>query len=209
MFQRWRSQAAVVYRLPALILSLCVTCLAQDVSAQERRLDLFPVWPISLDAIVRSQTFAPKERVLEGQIGMTALRYGDLEARMTYRLFNSRSAEFNTTQHTIFANPRWNNFIDVLDWPANRPFNRTLRRFLFGPLQDQVVPYVGVLGGMVLPGPSHDVPGLFYGGNVGLRFLLTGGASLDVSLEYNRYELQFEERAGLAQRWQMLIGIRF
>jgi hypothetical protein len=195
--------------LAGIVLFVGFTLNLPQAPAQEQRLDIFPIWPIGLDAILRQQTFAPKERVAEGQIGITALRYGDLEVRGNYRLFNSRTPEFTTTQHTLFVNPRWNNWIDLLDWPPGRPINRMLRRFLFGPLQDQVVPYVGLLGGMILPGPGHHAPGYFYGANTGLRFLLTRGASLDVSLEYNRYDVAFEDRSGTAQRWQMLIGIRF
>jgi hypothetical protein len=195
----------MAWLLTAAALSLW---LAVPTWAQENILKIFPVKPISLDAIVREQTFAPKEGAIEGQVGMTALQYNDLEVRTAYRLFNRNTPEFNTTQHTFFVNPRWNNFIDILDFPARRPINRVLRHLLWGPLEDQVVPYLGALAGFVLPGPGHST-GYFYGANVGARFLLTRGASLDVSLEYDRYEVEFEETGGLAQRWQMLVGIRF
>ena len=62
---------------------------------------------------------------------------------------------------------------------------------------------------MVLPGPSRDHPGRFYGGQVGTRFLLTRGVSLDVSVEYSRLQIQFEDEARESRRWLLTVGIRF
>ncbi|HJU05783.1 MAG TPA: hypothetical protein VJ692_11585 [Nitrospiraceae bacterium] len=177
--------------------------------AQEEKVSILPIWPLNFDVVISDQTFAPKERAIELQAGFTALWYRNLEVRAQYRFFDLRDEEFDTTQHFLFLNPRWNNFIDLLDFPAKRPINRIIRHALFGPLEDQVVPYVGGLIGMALPGPGRDHPGRFYGGQIGTRVLLTRGVSLDVSATYTRFAIEFQDEARDSQRWLLTVGIRF
>jgi len=180
-----------------------------ETRAQEEAVRILPIRPLNFDAIVRDQTFTPKERAVELQAGFTALWYRDLEVRAEYRFLDVRNEADNLTQHIIFINPRWNNFIDILDFPARRPINNLIREVLFGPLKHRVVPYLGALGGMVLPGPDNDHPGRFYGGQLGTRFLLTQGISLDLSVEYSRFRSQVHEEQNEARRWLFTVGIRF
>lgn len=193
----------------SLMFLLVYWLLGRDANGQERTADVFPIRPLSFDAIVRDQTFAPKERAIELQAGFTALWYRDVEVRSVYRFLDLHTEHEDVTQHIIFLNPRWNNFIDVLDFPARHPINRTIRHILFGPLEHRVVPYLGAMGGMVLPGPQNDHPGRFYGGQIGTRFLLTQGVSLDLSLEYSRFRTQTDSQQEEAERWLVTIGIRF
>ena len=71
-----------------LLLSLVSSLLAQPAFAQRETLDLLPLWPLNFDAIIRDQTFAPKERAIELQAGFTALWYRDLEVRTVYRFLD-------------------------------------------------------------------------------------------------------------------------
>jgi hypothetical protein len=192
-----------------IIRALSIVIVALPFATGAEQVDVLPIRPLSFDAIIRDQTFAPNERAIELQTGFTALWYRDLEVRAVYRFLDLHSETEDVTQHIVFLNPRWNNFIDVLDFPSRHPINQIIRHVLFGPLQHRVVPYLGGVGGMVLPGPQNDHPGRFYGGQVGARFLLTAGVSLDVSLEYSRFATQVEDRSDEAQRWLMTIGIRF
>ena len=195
-------------RIRLLVFAFLILALSPVVSNADT-VDVLPIRPVSFDAILRDQTFAPKERAIELQAGITALWYRDLEVRTVYRFLDLHAENENVTQHIVFLNPRWNNFIDVLNFPSGHPINEIIRDVLFGPLQHRVVPYLGGVGGMVLPGPQNDRPGRFYGGQIGARFLLTEGVSLDVSLEYSRFATQIEERSEEAQRWLMSVGIRF
>lgn len=193
-------------RLAAILLFLLYV---HEARAQEEAVKILPIRPLNFDAIVRDQTFSPKERAVELQAGFTALWYRNLEMRAEYRFLDVHNESENLTQHIIFLNPRWNNFIDILDFPAHRPINNLIREALFGPLKHRVVPYVGALGGMVLPGPDNDHPGRFYGGQLGTRFLLTQGISLDLSVEYSRFRSHVHEEQNEARRWLFTIGIRF
>jgi hypothetical protein len=190
--------------LAALLWSVAVTA-----CAQEAVLEWFPIRPISFDAVLRQQTYGPDDREMTVQAGVTALRYGNLEVRGVFRHFSLHTQEFKTDQNTLFLNPRWNNFIDVLDFPAHRPFNRLIRHALFGPLEDRAVPYLGVLAGAVVPGPGASAPGHFLGGQLGVRFPLAFGVSFDVALEYSQFGVDFRGEAGQAQQWVMTTGIRF
>jgi len=191
------------------VIFLGVTVLPITVSAQVETASILPIRPLSFDAIVRDQTFAPKEHAIELQAGLTAFWWRDLEVRTVYRFLDLHSEADNVTQHIVFFNPRWNNFIDILDFPASNPINQLLRHAFFGPLEHRVVPYLGGVGGMVLPGPNNDRPEAFYGGQLGVRVLLTEGISLDVSLEYSRFRTQVDDENDEVQRWLMTIGIRF
>jgi hypothetical protein len=176
--------------------------------AQEAVLD-FPIRPFNVDVMLRQQTFAPDDREIGVQLGITALRYGNIEVRAIYQFFSIHSHEFSTDQHSVFLNPRWNNFIDLLDFPTHRPISRLIRHILFGPLEDRAVPYLGLLAGGVLPGPGNHAPGHLIGGQVGVRFPVAQSLSVDISVQYSQYGVDFRGEAGQAQQWVFLTGVRF
>jgi hypothetical protein len=194
---------------------LCViTVLASPFPAvtawtQEALLDVLPVKPINLDVAIRKQTFAPKDREIGIQAGFTALHYGNLEVRTLYQFFSISAREFSTDQHSILLNPRWNNFIDILDFPKGMPINRVIRHVLFGPLEDRAVPYLGGLAGVVLPSSGNDEAGHVVGGQIGVRFPVAHGIAVDFGFQYTQYRIDFQEQRGLAQQWVFLTGVRF
>ncbi|MBH0205337.1 MAG: hypothetical protein HP498_05885 [Nitrospira sp.] len=151
-----------------------------------------------------TQTF----RVLAVQAGFTALRYGSLEVRTVYQYYSHHTQTFTTDQHSLYLNPRWNNFIDVLDFPRHKPINRIIRHLLFGPLEDRAVPYVGALLGGTLPGRDDLSPGYLYGGQVGVRFPVAQGVSVDMGFQYSRFEIDFKSKSDLTDQWLFTIGIR-
>jgi len=178
------------------------------VSAQEAILE-FPIRPFNVDVMLRQQTFAPDDREIGVQVGITAIRYGNLEIRAIYQYFSLQAQEFQTDQHSVFLNPRWNNFIDILDFPSHKPLNRIIRHLLFGPLEDRAVPYIGLLAGGVLPGPGNHAPGHLIGGQVGVRFPVARSLSVDIGVQYTQYGVDFRGEAGQAQQWVFLTGVRF
>lgn len=200
-----RSRGATL-RTAAILVTLLASVPAR---AQEALLELFPIKPINLDVAVRKQTFAPKDREIGIQAGLTALHYGNLELRALYQFFSIATQEFTTDQHSVLINPRWNNFIDVLDFPKGMPINRIIRHVLFGPLEDRAVPYVGGLGGVVLPSSGNDEPGHVVGGQVGVRFPVAHGIAVDFGFQYTQYRIDFQQERGLAQQWVFLSGVRF
>jgi hypothetical protein len=177
--------------------------------AQEAVLELFPIRPINFDVALRQQSFAPTDREVTLQAGITALRYGDGELRTVYQYFSIHTQEFKTDQHALFLNPRWNNVLDLLDFPKSMPLNRILRHLLFGPLEDRAVPYVGALLGSVVSDENRSSPGLLYGGQVGVRFPVARGISLDLSLQYTQFEVSFRGQSGESQQWLFLTGVRY
>ena len=179
-----------------------------SVFAQQAVLE-FPIRPFNVDVMLRQQTFAPDDREIGVQVGITALRYGNLEVRTIYQYFSIHTQEFRTDQHSVFLNPRWNNFIDILDFPKHKPLNRIIRHLLFGPLEDRAVPYVGLLAGGVLPGPGNNAPGHLIGGQVGVRFPVARSLSVDIGVQYTQYGVDFRGEAGQAQQWVFLTGVRF
>ena len=189
-----------------MILSLLIPARA---TGQEAILQLLPIRPFSFDVALRQQTFAPDDREITIQAGITALRYGNLEVRTTYQFFSIHGQGVTTDQHSLYLNPRWNNFLDVLDFPKAMPINRLIRHLLFGPLEDRAVPYVGLLGGGVMPGPGHSAPGHLYGGQVGVRFPVARGISLDLGLQYTQYGIDFRGEGGQSQQWLFLTGFRY
>lgn len=196
------------------ILNLCLTVwlLASPAMAQDALLEWFPIRPVNFDAVFRQQTFGQNDREITVQAGITALRYGDIEVRGLYRYFSLHSLEstgVKTDQHAILFNPRWNNFIDILDFPKGAPINRTIRHVLFGPLEDRAVPYIGLLAGTNIPGNGPSSPGHFIGGQLGVRFPLALGVSLDIAVEFSQFELYFQGDSREAQQWVMTTGIRF
>ncbi len=177
--------------------------------AQEATLEMLPIRPFSFDVALRHQTFGPDDREIGIQAGFTALRYGELEVRAIYQFFSVHSEEFKTDQHSVYLNPRWNNFIDVLDFPKQRPLNRIIRHVLFGPLEDRAVPYLGLLAGGTAPGPGHNAPGHLIGGQVGARFPVARGLAVDIGLQYTQYGIDFRGEGGQAQQWLFTTGVRF
>lgn len=195
-----------------IVATLLWVLVPMTVLAQEALLEWFPIRPINLDVVLRQQTFAPTDREFTIQTGITALRYGDIEVRGLYRYFSLHSREFDgfeTNQHAILVNPRWNNFIDILDFPKSAPIYRTIRHILFGPLEDRAVPYVGLLGGTNFPGSGPTSPGHFIGGQLGVRFPIAFGVSLDIAVEHNRFQVHFLDETKEAQQWVITTGIRF
>jgi hypothetical protein len=132
------------------------------------------------------------------QAGLTALRYGNFEVGATYQYFAFSSREQKAELHSVYLNPRWNNFLDTLDFPSGNPINRLLRHLLFGPLEDWAVPFVGLLGGAVLTGPGNRAPSYLYGADVGARFPVGHSISLAIILGYFVYGVNFEGQGGRA-----------
>lgn len=192
-----------------LLVCLSLITISSSAVAQEALLDVLPIKPINLDVAVRKQTFAPKDREIGIQAGFTALHYGNFEMRSLYQFFSISTHEFATDQHSILLNPRWNNFVDTLDFPKGRPINRIIRHVLFGPLEDRAVPYVGGLAGVVLPSSSNDETSHVIGGQIGVRFPVTHGITVDFGFQYTQYRIDFQEQRGLAQQWVFLSGVRF
>jgi hypothetical protein len=182
---------------------------ASPLPAQEATLDVLPIRPVNFDVAFRQQTFAPNDREITLQAGVTALRYGDGEVRTVYQYFSVNTQDSKTDQHAVFVNPRWNNILDLLDFPKSMPLNRLLRHLLFGPLEDRAVPYVGALLGAIVSGQGGTSPGLLYGGQVGVRFPVARGISLDLSLQYTQYDVTFQGQSGVSQQWLFLTGIRY
>src|SRR5213594_1551747 len=141
--------------LSALLVAMSTLLLPLDVTGQEARLEVLPIRPFYVEVALR-QTFAPDGREVGVQAGFTALRYGDLELNGTYQYFGFLSKEHKSDLHSVYVNPRWNNFLDILDFPSRKPINRLLRHLLFGPLEDRAVPFVGLLVGAVLTGPGEQ-----------------------------------------------------
>jgi hypothetical protein len=168
----------------------------------------FPLRPFNFDVSFNQRTFAPQARVIAVQTGLTALRYGPLEVRTVYQYYSHHTQTFTTDQHSLYMNPRWNNFIDLLDFPRDKPVNRIIRHLLFGPLEDRAVPYVGALFGGTLPGRDADSPGYLYGGQLGVRFPVARGVSVDMGFQYSRFEIDFKSKSDLTEQWLFTIGLR-
>ncbi|SPP66020.1 conserved hypothetical protein [Nitrospira lenta] len=178
-------------------------------SAQEALLEILPIRPFNFDVALRQQTFAPNDREVTLQAGITALRYGDGEIRAGYQYFSVHTDDFKTDQHALFLNPRWNNVLDLFNFPASMPIGRMLKHLFFGPLEDRAVPYVGALLGTVISGQGRTSPGLLYGGQTGVRFPVARGISLDLSLQFTQYDVNFRGESGQSQQWLFLTGFRY
>jgi len=171
--------------------------------------EFFPLRPFNFDVSFNQRTFAPETRVIAAQAGLTAFRYGNLEVRTVYQYYSQHTPTFITDQNSVYLNPRWNNFIDVLDFPKGNPINRMIRHVLFGPLEDRAVPYLGALIGGTIPGRDSNSPGYLYGGQVGVRFPVARGLSVDIGLQYIRLEIDFKSKSDLSEQWLFTTGIRF
>lgn len=205
-----RTQPAITRWRWAILISLLVLIIdSSQLLAQDAILEWFPIRPFNFDVSFSQRTFAPDNRVIGIQGGITALRYSDLEVRAIYQYYSNHTPTFQTDQNSLYLNPRWNNFIDILDFPKGMPINRVIRHVLFGPLEDRAVPYVGLLGGATLPGPGNTWPGHLIGGQVGVRFPVARGFSVDTTLQYSQYGIDFQGEAGQAQQWLITTGIRF
>ncbi|TKB66813.1 MAG: hypothetical protein E8D52_14080 [Nitrospira sp.] len=188
---------------------LLITAMPGEAVSQEAVLDILPLRPFSFDAAFNQQNFGPKSRLISVKGGFTALRYGPLEVRGIYQYFSLHNPIITTDQHLLYANPRWNNFIDVLDFPSSKPISRILRHVLFGPLEHRAVPYVGAMLGGTLPGRGELSPGYLYGGQIGVRFPVAQGFSVDMGLQYMRFEINAQNKSDLAKQWLFTIGLRF
>lgn len=177
--------------------------------AQEALLELLPIRPFNFDVALRQQSFAPNDREVTLQAGITALRYGDGEIRAGYQYFSIHTDDFRTDQHAIFLNPRWNNVLDLFNFPAAMPIGQILKHLFFGPLENRAVPYVGALIGTVISGQGRTSPGLLYGGQTGVRFPVAQGISLDLSLQFTQYDVNFRGESGQSQQWLFLTGFRY
>jgi hypothetical protein len=177
--------------------------------AVESTPELFPLRPFSFDVSFNQRTFAPQTRVIAAQAGLTAFRYGNLEVRAVYQYYSQHTPTFITDQNSLYLNPRWNNFIDILDFPKDYPINRMIRHVLFGPLEDRAVPYLGALVGGTIPGRDANSPGYLYGGQVGVRFPVARGFSVDIGLQYTRLEIDFKDKSNLSEQWLFTTGVRF
>ncbi|MCC6140847.1 MAG: hypothetical protein IT389_09575 [Nitrospira sp.] len=201
--------------LRGALLQLCLCAMALllltplHVHAQEALLEILPIRPFNFDIALRQQTFAPKDREVTLQAGITALRYGDGELRAGYQYFSVHTDEFKTDQHAVFLNPRWNNVLDLLNFPSSMPLGRMLKHLFFGPLEDRAVPYVGAMIGTVVSGQGRPSPGLLYGGQAGVRFPVARGISLDLSLQFTQYDVHFRGESGESQQWLFLTGFRY
>ncbi|MBD0306417.1 MAG: hypothetical protein ICV76_07685 [Nitrospiraceae bacterium] len=176
---------------------------------QEAALVILPIRPFSFDVAFSQRTFAPDNRTIGIQAGLTALRYGNLEVRAIYQYYSNHGTSFTTDQHSLYINPRWNNFIDILDFPKGTPINRVIRHVLFGPLENRAVPYIGLLAGGTFPGPGHDAPGHLIGGQIGARFPVARGLSVDMAIQYTQFGIDSQGEAGHTQQWLFTTGVRF
>jgi len=194
---------------PASVILVILLLSTLPAAAQEAVLEWFPIRPVNFDVALRQQSFAPSDREITLQAGVTALRYGDGEFRLMYQYFSVHTEDFETDQHSLFVNPRWNNIFDLLDFPKSKPLSRILRHLFFGPLEDRAVPYVGALLGGVLSVQGASSPGILYGGQAGVRFPVARGISLDLSLQYTQYQVTFQGERGESQQWLFLTGVRY
>jgi hypothetical protein len=195
----------------ALILGSIILAMAlpSHAVAGESAPEFFPLRPFNFDVSFNQRTFAPQTRVIAAQAGLTAFRYGNLEVRTVYQYYSQHTPTFTTDQNSLYLNPRWNNFIDILDFPKDYPVNRMIRHILFGPLEDRAVPYLGALVGGTIPGRDANSPGYLYGGQVGVRFPVARGFSVDMGLQYIRLEIDFKNNSGLSEQWLFTTGVRF
>jgi len=202
--RRFPTQTALICGI--IILS---TASPSNAIATESIPEFFPLRPFSFDVSFNQRTFAPELRLIAVQAGLTAFRYADFEVRTVYQYYSQHTPTFITDQNSLYLNPRWNNFIDVLDFPKDYPINRMIRHVLFGPLEDRAVPYLGALIGGTIPGRDSNSPGYLYGGQVGVRFPVARGVSVDMGLQYIRVEIDFKGRSDLSEQWLFTTGVRF
>ena len=195
----------------ALVIGIIIlkAALPSHAVAVESVPEFFPLRPFNFDVSFNQRTFAPETRVIAAQAGLTAFRYGNLEVRTVYQYYSQHTPTFITDQNSLYLNPRWNNFIDILDFPKDYPINRMIRHILFGPLEDRAVPYLGALIGGTIPGRDANSPGYLYGGQLGVRFPVARGFSVDMGFQYIRLEIDFKDKSNLSEQWLFTTGVRF
>lgn len=191
-----------------LLIGLFFLLMPSGAMGQEARLEVLPLRPFNVDIAFR-QTFTPHGREVGIQAGFTALRYGNFELGATYQYFGFASTDNTADLHSIYLNPRWNNFLDILDFPSDMPISRLLRHLLFGPLEDRAVPFVGLIGGSVLTGPGNRAPSYLYGADVGVRFPVGHSIALEFTLGYFAYGVDFEGGGGNEQQLLFITGFLF
>ena len=191
-----------------LLVGLFSLLLPMAAEGQEARLQVLPLRPFNVDVAMR-QAFTPNGRELALQAGFTALSYGNFEVGANYQYFGFAAPDNHANIHSIYLNPRWNNFIDILDFPSGWPINRMLRHLLFGPLEDRAVPFIGVIGGVVVAGPGNKAPTYLTGADIGVRFPVGHGLALEVTFGYFVYGLDFEGGSGNEQQLLFTTGILF
>lgn len=194
--------------LAVLLAGLFSLLLPMAAAGQERRLQVLPLRPFNVDITLR-QAFTPNGREVGLQAGFTALSYGNFEVGTTYQYFGFASPDLKADIHSVYLNPRWNNFLDILDFPSGWPINRMLRHLLFGPLEDRAVPFVGLIGGAVVAGPGNRAPTYLYGGDLGVRFPVGHGLALEFTFGYFVYGLDFEGTGGNEQQMLFTTGLLF
>jgi hypothetical protein len=186
-----------------------VLCASSPPEARgEERLEVLPLRPFNVDIALR-QAFTPSDREIALQAGFTALTYGNFEIGTTYQYFSLSSSTVKADVHSVYANPRWNNFLDILDFPTGKPINRLLRHILFGPLEDRAVPFVGVIGGAVVAGPGNHAPAYLYGADIGVRFPVGHSIALEFTLGYFLYGLDFEGQGSNERQLLFTTGFFF
>ena len=194
--------------LVCLGLTMCAPRTSGAAQAEGARFELLPLRPFGVDLALR-QSFTPHGREIGLQVGLTALHYANLEVRANYQYFGFAAPGHHTNVHSLYLNPRWNNFLDVLDFPSGKPLSQLLRHLLFGPLQDRAVPYVGGVLGSALTGAGNQTPTYLYGGQVGVRFPVAHSVSLDISLWFFAYGAKFEEHADPERQLLFTTGFVF
>lgn len=189
-------------------LALFSACLPNSTLGETGRLELLPVRPFGIDLAFR-QSFTPGGRELGLQASLTALQYSDFEVRATYQYFGFASHERHAGVHSLYLNPRWNNFLDILDFPSGPSIGRLLRHLLFGLLEDRAVPYIGAVLGSALTGPDNRSPSYLLGGQVGVRFPVAHTVSLDLALSYFAYGVSFDEHGDRERQLLFTTGFVF
>ena len=93
--------AAVLFA--QLLIAIAGACAWAPASlAQEATLEILPVRPINFDVVFRQQSYAPNDREITIQAGLTALRYGNFETRALYRHFSYQAPDQGvTTDHAV------------------------------------------------------------------------------------------------------------
>lgn len=189
-------------------LALFSACIPNSTLSETGRLEMFPVRPFGIDLAFRN-SFTPDGRELGLQASLTALHYSDFEVRATYQYFGFASDEHHANVHSLYLNPRWNNFLDILDFPNGPSVGRLLRHLLFGLLEDRAVPYIGAVLGSALTGPDNRSPSYLLGGQVGVRFPVAHTVSLDLALSYFAYGVSFDEHGDRERQLLFTTGFVF
>ena len=169
----------------------------------------FPIRPFNVDVMLRQQTFAPM--IVRSACNSGSRRYATAMSRFGPSINSSAFTRRNSapTNILLFLNPRWNNFIDILDFPKHKPISRMIRHVLFGPLEDRAVPCQDA--GRRCPARSGETmrQGHLIGGQVGVRFPVAQSLSVDISVQYSQYGVDFRGKQARRNNGSSLTGVRF